>query len=163
MTPTILTSRALALVGALFVFSACKDSEIPNYNNPVIPVTIPSSAALQSQVSGILAGDRENHAFQILIMETMGRDAYRIDAADPRYINNPLGQFNPSAFVTNFLWTSHYRTVRSANELVAGLGGSGFSPADIAGARGYAQTMKALQYMRLIEMRDTIGVPIALG
>ncbi len=163
MTPTILTSRALALVGALFVFSACKDSEIPNYNNPVIPVTIPSSAALQSQVSGIAAGDRENHAFQILILETMGRDAYRIDGADPRYINNPLGQFNPSAFVTNFLWTSHYRTVRSANELVAGLGGSGFSPADIAGARGYAQTMKALQYMRLIEMRDTIGVPIALG
>ncbi len=33
----------------------------------------------------------------------------------------------------------------------------------MAGARGYAQTMKAMQYIRLIELRDTIGVPIALG
>lgn len=164
MRPIIIPpSRAAALLAALFVLSACSDQEIPNYNNPVIPVVVPSPAALQSQVSGIAAGDRENHAFQILIMETMGRDAYRIDAADPRYINNPLGQFNPSAFVTNFLWTSHYRTVRSANELVAGLAGSGFTATEVAGARGYARTMKALQYLRLIEMRDTIGVPIALG
>ncbi len=103
MTPTIRTSHALTLVCALVLVASCTDATIPNYNNPVIPTTIPSATALQSQVTGIAAGDRENHAFQILIMETMGRDAYRIDAADPRYINNPLGQFNPSAFVTNFL------------------------------------------------------------
>jgi len=163
MKPTITTSRALTMLGALLVLAACTDEEIPNYNNPVTPTVVPSIAALQTQVTGIAAGDRENHAFQILIMETMGRDAYRIDAADPRYINNPLGQFNPSAFVTNFLWTSHYRTVRSANDLVSGVADAGFSAADKAGARGYAQTMKALQYIRLVEMRDTIGVPIALG
>jgi starch-binding outer membrane protein, SusD/RagB family len=163
MKPILRVSRALAVLGALVFVVSCTDEEIPNYNNPVIPSVVPSAAALQSQVTGIAAGDRENHAFQILIMETMGRDAYRIDAADPRYINNPLGQFNPSAFVTNFLWNSHYRTVRSANELVSSIAGSGFSTAEKAGARGYAQTMKALQYIRLIEMRDTIGIPIALG
>jgi hypothetical protein len=163
MTPTIQPSRALVCLGALLVLAACSDEEIPNYNNPVLPVVTGTPAALQSQVSGIAAGDRENHAFQILIMETMGRDAYRIDAADPRYINNPLGQFNPSAFVTNFLWLSHYRTVRSANELVSSVAGGSFTAAEKAGARGYAQTMKALQYTRLIETRDTIGVPIALG
>jgi hypothetical protein len=163
MTPTIRTTRALALASALIAGAACSDEPIPNYNNPVIPTVTPSSAALQAQVTGIAAGDRENHAFQILIMETMGRDAYRIDAADPRYINNPLGQFNPSAFVTNFLWNSHYRTVRSANELVASVADAGFTAGEKAGTRGYAQTMKALQYIRLIEMRDTIGVPIVLG
>lgn len=163
MKPLMLPQRALALLSAFILAAACSDEEIPNYNNPVIPGVVPSAAALQSQVTGIAAGDRENHAFQILIMETMGRDAYRIDAADPRYINNPLGLFNPSAFVTNFLWNSHYRTVRSANELVSSIDASSFSAADKAGVRGYAQTMKALQYIRLIEMRDTIGVPIALG
>jgi hypothetical protein len=163
MRPHILPQRALALLSALVVVVACTDAAIPNYNNPVIPAVVPSVAALQSQVTGIAAGDRENHAFQILIMETMGRDAYRIDAADPRYINNPLGQFNPSAFVTNFLWNSHFRTVRSSNELVAAIAGSGFSTTEKAGVRGYAQTMKALEYIRLIEMRDTIGVPIVLG
>jgi hypothetical protein len=163
MTPLITTSRALTLLGALLVLAACSDEEIPNYNNPVTPTVVPSLGALQTLVTGIAAGDRENHAFQILIMETMGRDAYRIDAADPRYINNPLGQFNPSAFVTNFLWNSHYRTVRTSNELVASLTDASLLATDKAGARGYAQTMKALQYLRLIEMRDTIGVPIALG
>jgi starch-binding outer membrane protein, SusD/RagB family len=163
MRLTMPTSRALTLLGALLLVAACSDEEIPNYNNPVIPTITPSVAALQSQVTGIAAGDRENHAFQILILETMGRDAYRIDAADPRYINNPLGQFNPSAFVTNFLWNSQYRTIRSANELVASVADAGFSAAEKAGANGYAKTMKALQYMRLIEMRDTIGIPIALG
>jgi hypothetical protein len=163
MKPILLSARALAMLGALVLVVSCSDEEIPNYNNPVIPTVVPSPAALQAQVTGIAAGDRENHAFQILIMETMGRDAYRIDAADPRYINNPLGQYNPSAFVTNFLWNSHYRTVRSANELVSSIEGSGFSAAEKAGARGYAQTMKALQYIRLIEMRDTVGIPIALG
>lgn len=163
MMPTILPPRALGLLGAFVVLGACSDDAIPNYNNPVLPTVVSGSAALQSQVTGIAGGDRENHAFQILIMETMGRDAYRIDAADPRYINNPLGQFNPSAFVTNFLWNSHYRTVRSSNELVTSIGGSGFSAAAKAGVRGYAQTMKALQYLRLIEMRDTVGIPIALG
>ena len=163
MRPTILSPRALALAGIVLAAVACTDEEIPNYNNPVLPGVVPSAAALQSQVTGIAAGDRENHAFQILIMETMGRDAYRIDGADPRYINNPLGQFNPSAFVTNFLWNSHFRTVRSANELVSSIAGAGFSAAEKAGARGYAQTMKANQYIRLIEMRDTVGVPIALG
>jgi hypothetical protein len=163
MSPIFQPGRALALLVAMLAVAACTDEEIPNYNNPVIPAVVPSPAALQAQVTGIAAGDRENHAFQILIMETMGRDAYRIDAADPRYINNPLGQFNPSAFVTNFLWNSHYRTVRSANELVAAIADAGFTPAEKAGARGYAQTMKALQYIRLIEMRDTVGIPISLG
>ena len=163
MRPIIPTSCSLILLGALAATVACSDSAIPNYNNPVLPAVVSGSAALQSQATGIAAGDRENHAFQILIMETMGRDAYRIDAADPRYINNPLGQFNPSAFVTNFLWNSHYRTIRSANELVSGVEAADFSAADKAGARGYARTLKANQYLRLIEMRDTVGIPIALG
>jgi hypothetical protein len=144
--------------------AACSDAVIPNYNNPVPPPVISTQSELQSQVTGIAAGDRENHAFQILIMETMGRDAYRIDAADPRYINNPLGQFNPSAFISNFLWTSHYKTVRSANDLTSAMAGStAFSAAQKAGTFGYAETFKANQYVRLIELRDEIGVPISLG
>ena len=163
-TPMTRARRALAPLGALLSAAACTDTLVPNYNNPILPTTIESPAALQTQVTGTLAGDRENHAFQILIMETMGRDAYRIDAADPRYINNPLGLFNPSAFVTNFLWNSHYRTIRSANDLVNGINASAtFTAAEKAGARGVARTFKAHQYMRLIETRDTIGVPIALG
>jgi hypothetical protein len=156
--------RGVALLGATLALASCSDPVIPNYNNPVPPPVFTTAAELQAQATGIAAGDRENHAFQILIMETMGRDAYRIDAADPRYINNPLGQFNPSAFISNFLWNSHYKTVRSANDLVTALAPSTlFSVPQKAASYGYAETFKAHQYMRLIETRDTIGVPIVLG
>jgi hypothetical protein len=168
MTSRISRSGRPAAVGTMLVLSlglvSCSDPVIPNYNNPVPAAVISTMSELQSQATGIAAGDRENHAFQILIMETMGRDAYRIDAADPRYINNPLGQFNPSAFITNFLWNSHYKTIRSANDLTRAMAGSSIvSAAQKAGTFGYAETFKAHQYIRLIELRDTIGVPISLG
>jgi hypothetical protein len=175
MTPTTMTSRisrsgAAATAGAMLILSAslglvsCSDPVIPNYNNPVPAPVISTQSELQSQATGIAAGDRENHAFQILIMETMGRDAYRIDAADPRYINNPQGQFKPSAFISNFLWNSHYKTIRSVNDLTNAVAGSSIvSAAQKAGTFGYAETFKANQYIRLIELRDTIGVPISLG
>lgn len=158
------TTSTLLLLGASLALVSCSDAVIPNYNNPVPPPVISTASELQSEATGIAAGDRENHAFQILIMETMGRDAYRIDAADPRYINNPLGQFNPSAFITNFLWNSHYKTIRTANDLTNAMRGSSvFSAPQKAGTFGYAETFKANQYSRLIELRDTIGVPISLG
>jgi hypothetical protein len=157
-------ARTMALLCASFALASCSDPVIPNYNNPVPAPAITAQAELQAGATGIAAGDRENHAFQILIMETMGRDAYRIDGADPRYINNPLGQFNPSAFIADFLWTSHFKTVRTVNDLTSAMAGSSsFSAAQKAGPFGYAETFKANQYVRLIELRDTVGVPISLG
>ncbi|HVE77449.1 MAG TPA: hypothetical protein VNA89_01230 [Gemmatimonadaceae bacterium] len=155
---------AASVLGTLLFVAACSDSEVPNFNDPTLDPVVRDDADLQARISGLLAGDREQHAFQILILETMGRDAYRIDPADPRYINNPLGQFNPSAFITNFLWNSHYRTIRGALEVVVGVEPAAFlAAADKAGANGVARTVEALQYIRLIEMRDSLGVPINRG
>jgi hypothetical protein len=93
----------------------------------------------------------------------MGRDAYRIDVADPRFLLQPLGQFSPGAFLADFTWNSLYRTIRGAQALVQGIDGSAFSAQDKAATRGFARTIQALEYIRLIESRDTIGVPIVLG
>ncbi len=67
--------RPVALVLAAALAAACKDSTVPNFNDPELGATITDRAQLQSQVSGLLAGDREQHAFQILILETMGLSA----------------------------------------------------------------------------------------
>jgi hypothetical protein len=152
---------ALTLSAALL--TACSDPTVPDYNNPSSSTPITDASTLQSLVSGIAAGDREQHAFQILVLETMGRDAYRFDTADPRYTDMPLGGFSPGAFLVDFTWNVMYRTIRGAQELVNGIESSGFSAEEKAGARGYARTMKGNQYLRLIDTRDTLGVPIALG
>src|SRR5687768_5657460 len=99
---------------ALTLASSCKDSFVPNLNDPELVPAVTSLAQIQAQVSGLLAGDREQHSFQILVMETLGRDAYRIDVADPRYIDMPFGAFNPGAFLVDFPYNVRYRTIRGA-------------------------------------------------
>ena len=150
---------AVALLGV-----ACSDPMIPDYNNPQLPAVIPSADQLQNQVTGLVAGDREQHAFFILVLETMGRDAYRIDGADPRYIQMPLGQFSPGAFLVDFTWNSTYRTILGAQRLAQGVEGSPvFTAQERAGAQGFARTIQGLEYIKAIETRDSLGVPIASG
>jgi starch-binding outer membrane protein, SusD/RagB family len=150
---------AVALLGA-----ACSDPMIPDYNNPQLPAVIPSKDQLQNQVTGLVAGDREQHAFFILVLETMGRDAYRIDGADPRYVQMPLGQFSPGAFLVDFTWNSTYRTILAAQLLTKGVEGSPVLTAqEKAASQGFSQTIEALQYIKAIETRDSLGIPIASG
>jgi hypothetical protein len=150
---------AVALLGV-----GCSDPFIPDYNNPQLPSVIPSKDQLQNQVTGLVAGDREQHAFFILVLETMGRDAYRIDGADPRYIQMPLGQFSPGAFLVDFTWNSTYRTILGAQRLTQGVEGSpAVNAQEKAASQGFSQTIQALEYIKAIETRDSLGVPIASG
>jgi starch-binding outer membrane protein, SusD/RagB family len=141
----------------------CSDPLIPDYNNPQLPATIPSLDQLQNQVTGLLAGDREQAAFFVLVMETMGRDAYRIDGADPRYVQQPLGQFSPGAFLVDFTWNSTYRTIKGAQQLAGGVVNSPFTAQQKAASQGFARTIQGLEYIKAIETRDSLGVPIASG
>ena len=154
---TALPAVALLAVG-------CSDPMIPDYNNPQLPSVIPSKDQLQNQVTGLVAGDREQHAFFILVLETMGRDAYRIDGADPRYIQMPLGQFSPAAFLVNFTWNSTYSTILGAQRLAQGVEASPvFTAQEKAASQGFARTIQGLEYIKAIETRDSLGVPITSG
>jgi hypothetical protein len=155
---------AWTAAAAVLLATGCSDPTIPDFNNPELPAAIPSQAQLQAQASGLIAGDREQHAFFILVMETMGRDAYRIDGADPRFIQQPLGEFSPGAFLVDFTWNSTYRTIRASQLLAKGVeGSSAFTDAEKAASQGFARTMQALQYIHLIDTRDTLGVPTPTG
>ena len=143
---------------------ACSDPLIPDYNNPILPPAIPSADQLQNQIIGLIAGDREQAAFFVLVLETMGRDVYRIDGADPRYIQQPLGQFSPGAFLVDFTWNSTYRTISAAQQLVIGVENSTvFTAQQKAASQGFARTIQGLQYLHVIDTRDTLGVPISKG
>ena len=157
--------RSARVAAALALLAAgCKDSFVPDYNNPTIADVVADAAQLQGQASGLLAGDRERHAFQILVLETMGRNAYRIDVADPRFLLQPLGQFSPGAFLVDFTWNSLYQTIRGAQLLTRGVDASTtLSTAEKAATRGFARTIQALEYLRLVETRDTLGAPILSG
>src|SRR5687768_17939009 len=145
---TSVTSRRIAALALAAAAGGCSDSFVPDYNNPTLPPALDDPAQLQGQASGLLAGDREQHAFQILVLETMGRDAYRIDVADPRYLLQPLGQYSPGAFLVDFTWNSLYRTIRGAQILTRGVDASdALSAEEKAATRGFSRTIQALQYV----------------
>ena len=158
--PVARPAARLTAVLALAAASGCKDALVPDYNNPTLGGAVADAAQLQGRASGLVAGDREQAAFEVLVLETMGRDAYRIDVADPRYLLQPLGQFSPGAFLADFTWNVHYRTIRGAQLLASDADAGTLPVPDQAATRGWARTWQALQYLRLIETRDTIGLPI---
>jgi hypothetical protein len=157
-------AAGVAIPAAAVLGVACSDPMIPDYNNPQLPPVIPSTDQLQNQITGLVAGDREQAAFFVLVLETMGRDAYRIDGADPRYVQQPLGLFSPGAFLVDFTWNSSYRTIAGAQLLATGVANSSvFSTQDKAGSQGFARTIQGLEYIKLIETRDSLGIPVVTG
>ena len=159
----------LAFAGAVSL-GACSDVFVPDFDNPAQQdyAVIKTRAQLQSRAIGLLDNDRQTHDFQILLDETIGRDVYRLDGAESRYITTPLGPtpMNNVNFVGTSIYTGPYRTIRDANLLIGAVEASeAASPTPLtaeekSGTAGYAQTIAALQYMRVMEQRDTVGAPI---
>jgi hypothetical protein len=148
--------------------AGCKD-------NPASPpIDAPSSdglssltkTSLQKLLVGITGQDRLSFAGNgsIILPEIYARDVYRIDASESRYVTETLGgNPDPGSFAGGSGFAGYYTAIRAENNVLAALEGASttnFTAAEIAATRGFVRTMKALDYYRLIETRDTIGVPI---
>jgi hypothetical protein len=148
------------LIGALAVCAACHE-----------PLSSPSQDALvagsaqpvQNLVTGILATDRgQGSAFSyILYPETMARNTARIDPNEPRFINELIAvPIDNSDFIGSSGWTAGYQTARASNQLLTGATLAAMPAGDQSAVRGLVQTIKALDYIRNIQLRDSLGGPI---
>src|SRR3989454_10940017 len=81
------TYRLLAL--ALLVSGACS-FDITNPNTPPLLGANPTREQVQEAVSGLLLGARADYADWALEAGIVGREAYRFDASDPRWIDELL-------------------------------------------------------------------------
>ena len=155
-------------VGAL-ALGACKDNPVAN---PIDAPTVNALSgaltrtSLQQLTTGALAQDRSvivGIQFQIE-GGILGRDVYRIDASEPRYVTETLGgNPDPGSFAGGNGFGGYYTALRAENNLLIALNSAStanFTAAEIAAERGFIRTMKAMEYWRLIETRDTVGVPI---
>ena len=176
-TNTLMKITHGALLAGVVLLGACSEPTIPDYNNPgeADYAVIETGAQLESQAIGLADVDRRTHDFQILINETIARDFYRMDGAESRYITHTLRANTPSnsAFIGSAVFTGPFRTIRSADLFMKGVAAA---PADIPASpgteahpitaqmrqasTGWAQSWKALSYLRMIEERDTVGIPI---
>lgn len=160
----------IALAAAALVVTACKD------NTAVHPVDAPTveqiagaltRSALQPLAVGVLAQDRgavQGTPTYLVLAPIMGRDLYRIDTSEPRYVSETLGgNPDPGSFAGGGGFAAFYTAIRAANNIILALPSASateLTAAEKSATAGFMRTMKALDYLRLIELRDTVGIPI---
>jgi hypothetical protein len=161
------TTIALAVAAA--VAMGCKDNPVAN---PIEAPTVDAlngaltPTSLRQLVVGALAQDRTtwNDVQSAIEAGIFSRDVYRIDASEPRYVTETLGgNPDPGSFAGGRGFSGYYTALRAENNLLKALATastSQFTTAQIAATEGFVRTMKAYEYWRLIELRDTVGAPI---
>jgi len=165
--------RLLAAAG-LALAAACSEPTVPNLNNPTEEelATITDRGQIQSLATGLLDGDRQTQFNYVFFPEMIARDILRLDGSDPRYIQGLLGapnEVSPSGFLGSGVWAGPYATIRGANLFISSIAkATNVAPTPLTdkekiAARGFAQTLKALEYLRLIELRDDNGIPMTIG
>jgi hypothetical protein len=102
----------------------------------------------------------------VSLLGIIGRESYNFDPADPRFIVEmligPLDGGSP-AFGGN-LFAAPYANIRNANTLLTALETVvGLTDAQKSATRGFAHTMQALDYLYVINTRDTYGAPLEVS
>ncbi|KAB2907833.1 MAG: RagB/SusD family nutrient uptake outer membrane protein [Kofleriaceae bacterium] len=160
----------LALSFLVTVAVAGCDLDVPDLNNPPVDdlEDNPTRENVSAASIGLVVGHRGNVAAAngyVSQLGILGRESYNFDGADPRYVGEllagPLQKGSP--FGGNF-WAGPYANLRLATLVLNGADvAAGFSDAERAGVRGFAQTIMALDLLRVITTRDTVGAVIEVG
>jgi len=156
----------ISLAAAVLVAAGCKDNPVAN---PIDAPVVGGQVTLQQLVTGVLAQDRLSANVFAYAIEAgiFARDVYRIDASEPRFVQETLGgNPDPGSFAGGGAWTNYYTAIRAENSLILNMPsiaqtpGALLSTAQVAATTGFLRTMKALEYWRVIELHDTVGMAI---
>lgn len=153
------------VIAALGLAAGCKETVVPDLNNPSLEgvTNDPTRPQVQSLATGLLMGNRGATGAFIRDLEIIGRDAYNLDPADPRWITELLVNLDPGGFGAAH-WGVRYRNVKGANIMVSAVqSATVLSAAEKSAAMGFARTIKALDLLAVIEARDTVGIAVDAG
>jgi hypothetical protein len=163
MMPNLLTRMALA--ATVIAVGAC-NYDIANPNSPSVIGDNPSAAQVGAAARGILMATRQDVADWALDGAIFGREAFRIDPADPRFVTEMMqGPLDPGsrAFGGDH-WLEEYSAIRSANDLLAVIGtASSLTPEQQAAVSGFAHTMQAYNFLIILDTHTEDQIPVDVG
>ncbi|MGH7569827.1 MAG: RagB/SusD family nutrient uptake outer membrane protein [Gemmatimonadales bacterium] len=161
---------SLAVVLGTVLLASCRDPNIPDLNNPGLDdlESNPTRLKVVTAAQGLLVGARLNIAeFNGYVSElgVFGRESYIFDPGDNRFESELLvGPLDPGGprFGGN-LWISRYTSIRATNIILNALDNAALTDmptAEKEATRGFAQTLQALDFLLVINTRDSLGAPI---
>jgi hypothetical protein len=158
-----------ALACASLAIGACKDSTgVPDLNNPSVQSVggALSKGNLQILMTGVLNQERVALDYPFLVFSgTLSRDILRLDNSESRFLSETLeGRPSPGGFLARG-YTPYYTAIRAANNLLAAVPNATaeLSTGDRAAINGFVKTLKANDLYRVLETRDTLGIPVAVA
>ncbi|MEP7226303.1 MAG: RagB/SusD family nutrient uptake outer membrane protein [Gemmatimonadales bacterium] len=163
MTPIKVIRLALALVA---VSAGACNYDIANPNSPSVIGENPSASQVGSAARGILIATRQDVADWALDGAIWGREAYRIDAADPRYVQEMMqGPLDAgSRPFGGDHWLEPYSAIRSANDLLAVIGSAtSLTLEEQSAVTGFAHTLQAYNFIIILDSHNQDQIPIDVG
>ena len=137
--------KILPIIAILF-WVGCEDLDFPDPNNPT-----DDTATIQSLLTGAEASMRIDLGVYLRDLLVIGREAYYLEPADPRYTGELMtGPIDPGGFLCYRPWQTAYKVIANCETILAN------SDAD-AGATGVAKTLEAYSLMRLVYLWDDSG------
>ena len=131
---------------AVLVWVGCEDLDFPDPNNPT-----DDTATIQSLVTGAEAIMRQDLGVYLRDLLVVGREAYYLEPADPRYTGELLtGPIDPGGFLCYRPWQTTYKVIANCETIMGNAGAD-------EGAKGVAQTLHAYSLMRLVYLWDESG------
>jgi hypothetical protein len=150
------------LVLAVLLSGAC-DFDISNPNSPPPIGENPSRADVAAAATGILLAARQDAADWALDAGIIGREAYRFDGSDPRFISELLvGPLDAgSGAFGGDHWFEHFRTIRSVHNLLAVIGtATALTAPEQEATRGFAETLKAWSFLMALNAHTQDSIPV---
>jgi len=131
------------------IWSGCEDLDFPDPNNPTA-----ETATIQSLVTGAEAQLRSGFGVYMRDLLVVGREAYYLEPADPRYTGELLrGPVDGGGFLCYTPWSANYKVISNCQTILN-------SPDADGGAKGFAQTLNAYALMRVLNLTDENGARI---
>ena len=155
-----------ATMAAAITLGACSDSLVPDLNNPGADTfDDPTRPQIATLMQGVVIGSRVGYGAWVRDASIVGRDAYNLDNADPRWVSELLIDLDPGGFGGNH-WLARYTAVRTANVLLTATENAAETVLDAeekAAVRGFAKTMKAHELYKVWESRGSLGLVVEVG
>ena len=158
----------IALACLTVAIGACKDStSVPDLNNPSVSSVggALNPGNLQILLTGALNQERQALDFPFYVFPaTMARDVWRLDNSESRFLTETLEVApSPGGFLARG-FSTYYTAIKAENNLLDAVPNAtaDFSAGDKAAITGFVRTLKANDFYRLLETRDTLGLPVAV-